>query len=538
VGTIVNAVELYNKAAPTAKVNWLTAGRFQWDSATHRLGIDLTMDGTGGTNGTKLANGRYEIRISIAMVTDLSGNPMVDGDGLVDGKLRIDRSTGAARQDFFRLAGDLDGDADTDLSDLSVLAGAYQTSAAGDCDGDSDTDLNDLSMVASAYGIALPESFSPAIVITRGGTYSGEWESNDPDIPPVTIRTAEPVVIQNSTLRGKDDLIATDITGADITVRRTRGYGLNPNVLGEEPGRFLKAERFKNVVVENNYLEGTSGIYLFDYRGSGSAAETVRVVGNRALNIDGRKSDGNGGFLDFNQRIRKSDGLEEEGFKRVQFLQLNKVQDVAGIEIAWNEVINQPGKSRVEDNISIYRSGGTAQSPIRIHDNYIHGAYTIKPWQNDTADSTWNYDWDYSGGGIMLGDGDGSAYVKTYNNQVISTTNYGIAIYAGHDMEFYDNRVLSSGKLPDGRTIAAQNVGVYIWDGRDGGADEFYNNSGRDNRIGWINDEGDRNDWWIPDATSFTNNTSWPGQLTLQTEAAEWTAWQQKVAAAGMTVGP
>jgi hypothetical protein len=462
---------------------------------------------------------------------------MVDADGLADGQLRVDRSTGAARQDFHRLVGDLDGDADVDLSDLSVLSGAYQSSAAGDCDGDADTDLNDLSLLASTYGATLPESFSPAIVVTSGGTYSGEWESNDPQVSPVTSRTTEPVVIINSTLRGKDDLIATDVTGANITVRNTRGFGMNPNVAGEEPGRFLKAERFKNVVVENNYLEGTSGIYLFDYRGSRIAAESVRVIGNRALNIDGRKSDGNGGFLDFNERTRISDGLEERGYERVQFLQLNKVQDVPGIEIAWNEVINEPGKSRVEDNVSIYRSGGTAQSPVLIHDNYIHGAYTIKPWQSDTVDATWQYDWDYSGGGIMLGDGDGSAYVKAYNNQVISTTNYGIAIFAGHDMEFYNNRVVSSGKLADGRSIFAQNVGVYIWDGLDLGPGQFYNNSGRDNQIGWINDKGDRNDWWIPDATSFTNNIEWPGQLMLQVEAAEWTLWQQKQTTSGVKIG-
>ena len=57
--------------------------------------------------------------------------------------------------------------------------------------------------------------------------------------------------------------------------------------------------------------------------------------------------------------------------------QLDKVRHLAGVEIAWNEVINEPGNSAVEDNISIYLSSGTPQSPIRIHDNFIRGAFPI-----------------------------------------------------------------------------------------------------------------------------------------------------------------
>jgi hypothetical protein len=256
-------------------------------------------------------------------------------------------------------------------------------------------------------------------------------------------------------------------------------------------------------------MEGTSGISLYDYRGNYSATETVRVLNNQALNIDGRKSNGQGGWLDFNKRTRISDGFSEDGFKKVQFLQLNQVRDLPGVEIGWNQIINEPGKSRVEDNISIYKSSGTEASPIRIFNNYIQGAYNIKPWQSDYSDGTWNYKWSYSGGGIMLGDGEGSAYVRALKNQVISTTNYGIAIYTGHDMIFFENRVLSSGLLPDGRPIVAQNVGVYIWDGKATGPANFYNNSAHDNIVGWMKN-GKRNDWWIPSATSFTTTLIGP----------------------------
>ena len=116
--------------------------------------------------------------------------------------------------------------------------------------------------------------------------------------------------------------------------------------------------------------------------------------------------------------------------------------------MAWNQVINQPGNNRVEDNISIFDSSGTPSSPILINNNYIQGAYTIDPSQGNTSDSTYNYDWSFSGGGIMLGDGEtttlsqASGYVQAYNNVVVSTINYGIAIEAGHNETFYDNTII------------------------------------------------------------------------------------------------
>ena len=61
------------------------------------------------------------------------------------------------------------------------------------------------------------------------------------------------------------------------------------------------------------------------------------------------------------------------GFEYAQFVQFDKVRHVSGIEIGWNSVVDDPGQSRAEDVISMYKSSGTANSPIRIHDNYIDG---------------------------------------------------------------------------------------------------------------------------------------------------------------------
>ena len=119
---------------------------------------------------------------------------------------------------------------------------------------------------------------------------------------------------------------------------------------------------------------------LLAYQGNRGPGQTVKVMGNQALNIDGRHSDGNGGFLT---------GPSDNDF--VQFLQLDKVTNVPGMEVAWNEVVNQPSASRVEYNINLYKSGGTAASHILIHDNYIQGAFPALPATQG-----------FSGGGILL----------------------------------------------------------------------------------------------------------------------------------------
>jgi parallel beta-helix repeat protein len=208
-------------------------------------------------------------------------------------------------------------------------------------------------------------------------------------------------------------------------------------------------------------MENTAGIYIDSYRGSSTASETVRVRYNKAKNIDGR--------------------YRNSGRGMVQFCVLNNVRSVKNIEIAWNEVINKPNESAVEDNINMHLSSGTSDSPILIHDNYIQGAYP----SNLTSG--------FSGGGIMLADGanatasDASAFVRAYGNHVVSTTNYGIAIAGGHDNLIYNNRVISCGyvNLSSGLTyISGQNVGIYIMNVTKSTA--FYNNTARDNISGWV----------------------------------------------------
>ena len=360
--------------------------------------------------------------------------------------------------------------------------------------------------------VDVPVVYSGPITITRGGVYSGNWQSLNANVAAVTVRTSEPVVIQNANIKSRGTLI--DASGrVNITVQNTRGYGLNPNIRGRYAGRFLDVNGFVNVTVQNCYMEGTSGIYLYGYGGDGTAGQSVHILRNQAKNIDGRYSNGNGGFL-----TRPDDNYY------VQFFQTNNVHNVVGAEVGWNQVINEPGKSRVEDNISIFDASGTKNSPFVIHDNYIQGAYPA----NAAGDGS------YTGGGIMVSDV-GSAYIQAYNNQVISTTNYGIAISSGHDNAFFNNRIVSAGMTADGTRLKSQNVGAYIWNMNNEAG--FVRNIGYNNVIGWAQGNG-RNDYWVPDASGWSGNASMGGSITLATEAAEWTLWSNKLAGAGVTVGP
>lgn len=332
------------------------------------------------------------------------------------------------------------------------------------------------------------------------------------------INTIEPVVIQNCYVRSRGVLISSLRDSTNITIRNCVGTGLNPNKLNTKTGRFGQFWKPTNLLIENNTLISTSGI---DIKGGGVSSNSIVVRYNRAKNIDGRTSDGNGGYL--------------LGTFCSQMVQLNGVRATPGIEIAWNEVINEPGKSCAEENINIYKTSGTAASPAKIHNNYVQGAYSTDPLATK-----------YSGGGIIADGGSNvlaeeTGYLKIYENQLVGTQNQAIAVSAGHDIDVRNNRAIGSGLLPDGQRMMTANVGIYVWN--------YYKTTGTFNNItvtsnvvGWINKSGSLNNFWFPDCTSaYSNNCSgnqpMSGSITLATEANELALWNSKVANNGVKLG-
>jgi len=371
-------------------------------------------------------------------------------------------------------------------------------------------------------------TYDGPLVITKGGTYSGNWESQNPNVPAIRVQTSDPVIIENSNIRGRGDLISGFANR--LTVRNVNGYGLNPNIVGQTVGKFVNAEEFINIRIENSYAENTIGVYFRSYKGNPSNGDTITILKNKFKNINGLPSSGNNGYsLDY-------------FLGKAHMIMFNDVKRIPNAEIAWNEVINEPGKSLVEENINIYTSGGTPSSPIKIHDNYIQGGYSAQPTTKG----------DYAGGGIILGDGalyapDVAGYTDVYNNQIVSTTNQGIAISGGVENHIHDNRIISSGLLQDGGRIMAQNVGIYMWNSGATSSNQrakFSNNSMENNYVSWVkvNEAGIAipYPWWLPDCgannNTCANNVS-NDNPTLDSEKREYTAWLEKLKAQNITIG-
>jgi hypothetical protein len=88
---------------------------------------------------------------------DCNGNDVPDECDIADGTSDDDNQNGIP--DECDIPGDVDGDGDVDLNDLSALLGAYGAciddpiyDPAADVDGDGDVDLNDLAELVGAYG--------------------------------------------------------------------------------------------------------------------------------------------------------------------------------------------------------------------------------------------------------------------------------------------------------------------------------------------------------------------------------------------------
>ncbi|GHO95610.1 hypothetical protein KSF_056580 [Reticulibacter mediterranei] len=217
-------------------------------------------------------------------------------------------------------------------------------------------------------------TYGSPITITKGGTYSGNWQSTKPDMPAVKIATGEPVLIINSHIKGPGDLIqALDTTGSNITVRNSVGLGINPGVVGKTKGVFLHVNAVAKIVVENcDMQEISGGIMLDSSAGNKTSDQTVVIRYNRSLNLDARRSDGKGGYLPYQQ-----------GQPGAYFLQIQHLDAVPGVNIGWNEMINGPSNGTVESAITLNQSSGTADSPLLIHDNYVQGFVLISPQSDD-----------------------------------------------------------------------------------------------------------------------------------------------------------
>ena len=369
--------------------------------------------------------------------------------------------------------------------------------------------------------------FMQPTAITSGGIYVGSWESTNPSVVTIEDSTMQPVTIADSIIRGSGTLISDTLAGVQLTVDNSVGYGLNPEEAGVEKGSFLYLMSPASVDIEHNSIIGVGGLGIKVYGFVGTGDETIKIDYNDISESDGRFSDGNGGYED--------DGIQTHS------IQLANIYNLAGIDIGWNQIINDPGQSYVNDVISLFDTNGTAASPVNVHDNYIQGIYSLDP------ETTWD-----SGSGITTdGDPDISkepAYIDIDHNTVVNTGSAGIGVPDGHDVLVFDNTLVCSGYLANGDEFFASGTGIYINDINGGNSSIFYNNGAYDNTVGWIqppdsqqngSDEARESDYSLPDADpSLTyGNIDLPMPITTATAAAAQQAWQVLLTDDDITVG-
>ena len=318
------------------------------------------------------------------------------------------------------------------VGDSSILSSRGNGEFVGTAVGSSSVTATCDGMSTSSSVLVSPTSNPTSITITSGGTYSGTWSSTDPKVPAVTVITNEPVVLRNSTLTSRGDLIIVygHDGGANVTIENVTGTALDPGVAGRAKGKFVGAEVLANLSVTHCTMHNVSfGVYV----AASTQLKSLLIKDNVADNLDDRKSDGNGGYL-LNQR--------ELG----HFIQLGGVAALNGGEISWNRAINLDGEASNEDLLSFYGSRGTADKNINIHDNYLEGAIA-------TGQTT-----PYTGTGIQT-DGDfndpslATGFLRIYNNTVVHLAGSGISIGAGHDISVTRNRIVSCGKDSAGNWI-------------------------------------------------------------------------------------
>ena len=404
---------------------------------------------------------------------------------------------------------------------VSLGSGIFQAKAQG-----SATVVVDCgSEVVSSAAVHVIKTPSGPITITKGGSYTGIWTSDDPKTPAVHILTDQPVTLHDAVITGRGDLIDIDGTGEGVNVKveNVTGRALDPGVAGMQRGSFVSAQHVASLRVEHCSMVGVS----FGVKVLSSTPSALVISKNRADQLEDRASDGKGGLL----ATRPNLG---------HFVYLYQVVAPHGAEIGWNEMVNTIGESSVEDVINVYKSQGTPAAPIRVFNNYLEG------YSSTTTAS-------YTGTGVIA-DGDGNAPVTAFlnvnGNVMVHVAGSGIEVAAGNHILVRRNHVVSCGMNPQGSWFAMPFVNaVVVWNYY--GAPQFGDITVEHTKGGMVRPGADGTpvpaDLWARatdlDATDSVNNNDFTdpcfenGHLNLGAEDAERARWAAKLALAGIEPG-
>ncbi|HEX6946710.1 MAG TPA: right-handed parallel beta-helix repeat-containing protein [Acidimicrobiia bacterium] len=253
---------------------------------------------------------------------------------------------------------------------------------------------------------------------TTEGSSGGDLEASGP----VTINNKSGVVIENLSISNPNGPCVSIVGSSNVTIRNSH--------IGPCGSWAVFIDRSDSVTVSDNTIRtdsGKGGVY-------GHMSSGIAVIGN---------------------------SITRSGRNPIQF---DKVSG-GGNRIESNTITSSPA----EDMISIYKSGGTSGSWLRIRKNVI---------KNNTGGST-------TGSGIMLGDA-GGGYILVEGNRLTDPGQAGIGVAGGANIRVLSNTVVSAAH-------PWSNVGIYVWNQYGGSCHSI---EVRGNKVDWLNKNGQRNSAW------------------------------------------
>jgi hypothetical protein len=247
-----------------------------------------------------------------------------------------------------------------------------------------------------------------------------------------------------------------NVTGIAIYIKQSKNVTIKNCFFNKATAEAINIERSANIHIENCLFNGgDAGVYAME-------SQLIKVINNQFVNVS--------------QRIGESRG---------QFVQFNGVTGPGNV-IENNQGENFFGESDPEDLVSLFKSYGTAVSPISVRNNTFRGGGPSS-----------------SGGGIMTGDY-GGGYIIVENNILVDPGQYGIATAGGTNITIINNKIF-------GKQQSFTNNPLYVW-GQTGVACSNINVVG--NRANWIDKNGYNNRGW--DAGNCTSTSfEYPTPITL-----------------------
>lgn len=240
-----------------------------------------------------------------------------------------------------------------------------------------------------------------------------------------------PFVIDGVSGEVFEGLSLSNPSGACVEITNSSDVTFRNSRIGPCAGPAIEVEQSEGVFLESLEISDTeTGIYVLDSRSISVSGNTFRDAGRN-------------------------------------FVQFDKVTGPDN-KIVGNAGMNTLGGSNAEDLISVYKSSGTAESPIEVLGNHL----------SDGGPSR-------SGSGIMVGDAGGS-HIVVQDNVLMNPGQVGIGVAGGSNIRVLDNTVFST-------SHPWSNVGIYVWNQSSGSCAGI---EVRGNQVDWTNAVGKSNSKW------------------------------------------